>query len=223
METYHVKSAPITPYVMLFVFCFTASISGCFFSFFIPSLTLTTTLITASIVGIIAVIVIRLICDSKYLFTLTFMHCQYHSRYGGWSTPWYNISQLGKAEINHHGWQQPLPWIGIKLNNYDDFIQNISPRLAARMIIEQRILLVMAIKNSNVENHTIEDVLFDDEPYQTPNGNIFKGLRAMLAHRMEYNRKFLGFDFFISEDTLDRPINDFIGLLRRYKAAAIHQ
>lgn len=223
METYHVKSAPITPYVMLFVFCFTASISASCLTFFIPNMTLIATILTTIIIGVSAVIVIRYICDSKYLFTLTFMHCQYHSRYGGWSTPWYNISQLGKAEISHQGWQQPLPWIGIKLNDYDDFIKNISPRLAARMIIEQRILLVMAIKNSDVENHTIEDVLFDDEPFQTPNGNIFKGLRAMLAHRMEYNRKFLGFDFFISEDTLDRPINDFIGLLRRYKAAAIHQ
>jgi hypothetical protein len=35
-----------------------------------------------------------------------------------------------------------------------------------------------------------------------------------------YNRELLGFDFFIADDVLDRPVNDFIGLLRRYKAAA---
>ena len=109
----------------------------------------------------------------------------------------------------------------MKLKDYDEFICNISPRLAARMIIEQRILLIMAIKNSEQDNHVIEDILFDDEPYQGHNGFIFKGLRAMLANRMHYNRQYLGFDFFISEDALDRPMSDFLGLLRRYKAAAI--
>ncbi|WP_318486117.1 DUF2982 domain-containing protein [Photobacterium leiognathi] len=222
MDTYHVKSAPITITVMLFVFTFTAFISSSMIIFFVSSMSLITTILTTLIIASCAVALIRLICASKYIFTLTFMHCQYHSRYGGWSTPWGNISQLGTAQIDRQGWQQPLPWIGVKLKDYDEFICNISPRLAARMIIEQRILLIMAIKNSEEDNHVIEDILFDDEPYQGHNGCIFKGLRAMLANRMHYNRQYLGFDFFISEDALDRPMNDFLGLLRRYKAAAIN-
>ena len=35
----------------------------------------------------------------------------------------------------------------------------------------------------------------------------------------EYNRELLGYDFFISEDLLDRPTDDFVGLTRRYLAA----
>ncbi|WP_157072549.1 DUF2982 domain-containing protein [Photobacterium sanguinicancri] len=42
----------------------------------------------------------------------------------------------------------------------------------------------------------------------------------MLANRMRYNRELLGFDFFISDDLLDRPLGEFIGLARRYLAQA---
>ena len=78
----------------------------------------------------------------------------------------------------------------------------------------------MVIKQGNHPHHQLEDILFDDSPFITQDGKQFLGLQAMLANRMRYNRELLGFDFFISDDVIDRPVNDFIGLLRRYKAAA---
>ncbi len=43
---------------------------------------------------------------------------------------------------------------------------------------------------------------------------------AMLANRMQHQRNFYGFDVFISENDLDRSADEFIGLARRYLAAA---
>ncbi|WP_234998897.1 DUF2982 domain-containing protein [Photobacterium andalusiense] len=153
-------------------------------------------------------------------FTLTFMHCQYHSRYGGWTTTWHNIADIGHVALSTQGWYTSLPWVGIRLTNYDDFISTICPRVASRILLEQRVLLVMALKSQPDSPYLLEDMLFDDSPFITTNGEQFRGLQAMLANRMRYNRIFFGFDFFIADDVIDRPVADFIGLLRRYKAAA---
>lgn len=221
METYHVKTAPITTNIMLFIFTFSAIISGSFIHYFVASLSLVATGVLTVTIAALSVILIRFLFNRTYLFTLTFMHCQFHSRYGGWVTPWQNIVYIGHAELSIQGWQKPLPWIGIQIKDYDEFVASISLRLASRIMLEQRILLILAMKNSEENDIHIEDIMFDDEPYTTKEGRVFKGLRAMLANRMRYNRHFLGFDFFIAEELLDRPIDDFIGLLRRYKAAAV--
>ncbi|WP_299018167.1 DUF2982 domain-containing protein [uncultured Photobacterium sp.] len=153
-------------------------------------------------------------------FTLTFMHIQFHSPYGGWLARWKNIAEIGTAAICYQGWCEPIPWVGIRLKDYDEFLDSICPRIASKILLEQRILLIMAYKRNDDPPHEIEDMLFDDTHYVTRNGKVLKGLLAMLANRMKYNREFLGYDFFISEDLLDRPSNDFVGLARRYLAAS---
>lgn len=51
-------------------------------------------------------------------------------------------------------------------------------------------------------------------------GKQYTGLQAMLANRMQYQRDFFGYDIFISEQDLDRSAEEFVGLARRYLAAA---
>ncbi|WP_371826090.1 DUF2982 domain-containing protein [Photobacterium sp. GJ3] len=153
-------------------------------------------------------------------FTLTFMHIQYHSPQGGWMTKWQNIADIDRATISREGWYKPLPWVGVRLKQYDEFLDTISPRIASQILMEQRGLLIMAYKRAESPPHDIEDMLFDDKHYVSGSGKISKGLIAMLANRMRYNRELTGFDFFISEDLLDRPADDFIGLARRFLAQA---
>ena len=153
-------------------------------------------------------------------FTLTFMHIQFHSPSGGWLARWKNIAEIGPATLAYQGWHHPMPWVGIRLKDYDEFLESICPRIASKILLEQRGLLILAYKRAENPPHEIEDMLFDDTPYVTKSGRPLKGLLAMLANRMGYNREFLGFDFFISEDLLDRPADEFIGLVRRYLAAA---
>ncbi|WP_084722289.1 DUF2982 domain-containing protein [Photobacterium aquae] len=152
--------------------------------------------------------------------TLTFMHLQFHSHYGGWLAKWHNIERIGQASVQTDGWYEPIPWVGVSLKNYDPFLTAICPRVATKLLLDQRILLVMAHKRLSDPPFELEDILFDDTPYITADGQTIKGLMAMLANRMRYNRELLGYDFFISEDFLDCSAAEFAGLARRYLAAS---
>ncbi|MCD9501002.1 DUF2982 domain-containing protein [Photobacterium phosphoreum] len=220
METLHIHAEKLTTkhYIGLFVSIITVTLA--FVSYFNSQLSAISVCIMVVLVAVVLLLMIKVINTPCISFTLTFMHCQYHSRYGGWTTTWHNIAHIGHATLGSQGWHSSLPWIGIRLKNYDDFIRNICPRVASRILLEQRILLIMALKSNPDSPHQLEDMLFDDSPFTTQNGEQIRGLQAMLANRMRYNRALLGFDFFIADDVIDRPIADFIGLLRRYKAAA---
>ncbi|SMY15242.1 hypothetical protein PAQU9191_00460 [Photobacterium aquimaris] len=220
METLHIHAEKLTTkhYIGLLIAIITITFT--FISYFKSQLSTISVGIIVILMVLILLLMIKLMNTPSVSFTLSFMHCQYHSRYGGWTTTWYNIADIGHATLGTQGWYTPLPWIGIRLTNYDDFIDSICPRVASRILLEQRVLLVMALKSQPNSAYLLEDMLFDDSPFITSNGEQFRGLQAMLANRMRYNRIFFGFDFFIADDVIDRPITDFIGLLRRYKAAA---
>ncbi|MEZ8817299.1 DUF2982 domain-containing protein [Vibrio cyclitrophicus] len=82
------------------------------------------------------------------------------------------------------------------------------------------------------ESQNSDDVCFNDSQKQ---GNLdtsddrnnketvikdYSGLQAMLANRMKYQRGFHGYDIFISTQDLNMSGEEFIGLARRYLAAA---
>ncbi len=220
METLHVHSQKLTTKHYFWLVISMITISMTFLSYFNAALSGITMFIGITVMVCIFLFTTKIFTAPSVSFTLTFMHCQFHSRYGGWITTWRNITQIGNVTLASQEWHTALPWIGIRLKSYDDFINTICPRVASRILLEQRILLVMVIKQGNHPHHQLEDILFDDSPFITQDGKQLLGLQAMLANRMRYNRELLGFDFFISDDVIDRPVNDFIGLLRRYKAAA---
>lgn len=220
METLHIHTEKLTTKHFIWIAIIFTTLTFALLSYFNTQLPTISLLMIAISFGCILLFTATFFNPSTMSFTLTFMHCQFHSHYGGWSTTWHNIQHIGNVTLSSDGWHLPLPWIGIRLKSYDDFIRTICPRVASRLLLEQRILLVMELKHSAHPTHQLEDILFDDDPFITSSGEQFKGLQAMLANRMRYNRELLGFDFFIADDVLDRPVNDFIGLLRRYKAAA---
>lgn len=220
METLHIHSNKITKKHYIGLIATFMTISLAFLGYFNTKLSAISIFVIIVLMMAVLVLIIKTMSTSNMGFTLTFMHCQYHSRYGGWITTWHNITYIAHVTLGSQGWQTSLPWIGIRLKNYDDFIGSICPRVASRILIEQRVLLIMALKYNTDSHHQLEDILFDDSPFISQDGQSFTGLQAMLANRMRYNRELLGFDFFITDDVIDRPIADFIGLLRRYKAAA---
>lgn len=161
---------------------------------------------------------ISVIYHPKISITLTAMHLQQHTNKGGWAVKWNNIADINQVYLTHL--TDSLPWVGIKLHHYELFLDAICPRMASKIIVEQRILLIMAFKYQPIDKYQLEDILFDDTPYITETGKRYTGLLAVLANRMSYQRELLGFDVYISGDELDRPIPDFIGLARRFLAAA---
>ena len=153
-------------------------------------------------------------------FTLSQTHIQHHCTKGGWSIPWNRIRSIGSLSVSHEGWQQKLPWIAIKLTSYEPMLNSISFRLASQLLIEQRALLLIGYRYAQPPSCKLEDMLFDDTPYIAESGKIYRGLLAMLANRMTYTRELLGFDVFIDENLLDRSLEDFVGIMRRYLANA---
>ncbi|OLQ93819.1 hypothetical protein BIY21_10905 [Vibrio ponticus] len=160
-----------------------------------------------------------LIKQSTVGYTLTSTHFQQHFAKGGWVVSWSNISKIGLCQHHHDGWYQPLPWIGIKLKDYEPYLDSICPRISTELMLGQRALLYLGLKQSSQQNQ-FEDVVLDSRPFITANGTQYDGLKAMLANRMRYQREFYDYDVFISTNDLDRSGEEFVGLMRRYLAAA---
>ncbi|EGU37707.1 hypothetical protein VII00023_07184 [Vibrio ichthyoenteri ATCC 700023] len=152
-------------------------------------------------------------------YTLTATHMQQHLHKGGWVLQWQNISKIGICQCQHQGWYQPLPWIGIKLKHYSPYLDSICPRITTQILLSQRPLLYVGLQQQQATTQ-FEDIVLDPKPYTSSDGVKYLGLQAMLANRMHYQREFFGYDVFISTSDLDRPAEEFVGLLRRYLAAS---
>ncbi|NOH61650.1 DUF2982 domain-containing protein [Vibrio sp. RE88] len=160
-----------------------------------------------------------LILKSTVSYTLTATHFQQHLFKGGWVVKWSNVSKIGICHYDQEGWQQPLPWIGIKLKHYSPYLDSICPRIATEILLSQRALLYLGAKQSQ-QGTQFEDIVLDSKPYKNTQGGQYSGLQAMLANRMRYQRSYFDYDIFISAHDLDRSAEEFVGLARRYLAAA---
>lgn len=152
-------------------------------------------------------------------YTLTSTHFQQHLFKGGWVVKWSNITKIGICHYDNDGWQQPLPWIGIKLKHYSPYLDSICPRVATEILLSQRALLYLGARQHN-QGSRFEDMVLDSSPFKNGEGAEYSGLQAMLANRMGYQRQYFDYDIFISAQDLDRPAEEFVGLTRRYLAAS---
>ncbi|PFG56441.1 Protein of unknown function (DUF2982) [Vibrio sp. ES.051] len=176
-------------------------------------------ILSVMLMTVIVGFAILMIKKSQVAFTLTASHFQQHLFKGGWVIRWRNVESIGICSYQQDGWHQPLPWIGIRLKNYSPYLDSICPRIATEILLGQRALLYLGARQNQCEEK-FEDMVLDPKPYINRNGVQYKGLLAMLANRMKYQRGFYGYDLFISASDLDREAEEFVGLTRRYLAAA---
>jgi len=160
-----------------------------------------------------------LILKSTVRFTLTASHFQQHLFKGGWVVRWSDVSNIGICTYENDGWHQPLPWIGIKLKHYSPYLNSICPRIATEILLSQRALLYLGARQHK-QGERFEEIVLDSTTYKNEQGDEYKGLLAMLANRMKYQRCYFDYDIFISAHDLDRSAEEFVGLVRRYLAAA---
>ncbi|MFM2590211.1 DUF2982 domain-containing protein [Vibrio sp. TBV020] len=160
-----------------------------------------------------------LILKSTVRFTLTASHFQQHLFKGGWVVRWSDVSNIGICTYENDGWHQPLPWIGIKLKHYSPYLNSICPRIATEILLSQRALLYLGARQHK-QGERFEEIVLDSTTYKNEQGDEYKGLLAMLANRMKYQRCYFDYDIFISAHDLDRSPEEFVGLVRRYLAAA---
>ncbi|QLE30453.1 DUF2982 domain-containing protein [Vibrio parahaemolyticus] len=176
-------------------------------------------MLSVILMAIIVGFAVLMIKKSQVTFTLTASHFQQHLFKGGWVVRWRNIESIGICSYQQDGWHQPLPWIGIRLKHYSPYLDAICPRIATEILLSQRTLLYLGARQNHCEEK-FEDMVLDPQPYTSKAGKQYDGLQAMLANRMKYQREFYGYDVFISASDLDREADEFVGLTRRYLAAA---
>ncbi len=172
-------------------------------------------LISLSLVGfILAWVKIR---EPEFSFFLTRHAIQYRHRFGIWQLDWHNIQRVDIPTINQAGHVKKLDMIGIKIKDYSDFLETVSPRLMSNILMEQRPLLLQGDNpDDNCHNgHCYGQDLLENDQYKDSSGKLYTGIKAMFANRMIKLRQRLGYDIFVAGAELDRSEQAFIDLLKQ--------
>ncbi|MDN3653118.1 DUF2982 domain-containing protein [Thalassotalea ponticola] len=151
-------------------------------------------------------------------YTLMPEHLQYHHPWGQWRLPWQDIQRLGLVHTDIQLQRIELPYIGIKLHNLDALAKSISPRLANKLVHEQKQLLVLAIKRGDI---TFQDGIICFDPFVL-NQNAIKGPVAAFLHQCCVLQRAYGYHLFLPKDSFDRSEDEFLSLLKQCHYHAIN-
>jgi energy-coupling factor transporter transmembrane protein EcfT len=150
--------------------------------------------------------------EPRVSFELTPEHIQYTHRYGNWMLNWQQIQNINTIKEVVGLKSISLPYVGIRLENLDSLAEQISPRLANRLIHEQRPLLSFTVMQNLL---SLEEIQLNFNPYVLASGKIIKGPLAAFLHHCQILHKGLGYHLYIPEPSTDRDIDDFCHLLRQ--------
>jgi hypothetical protein len=166
--------------------------------------------------GIIALVMgFFKIREPKYSLEITKERLTYYHRLGKWHIEWENVHRVDVPRIHSGLTHIDLEMVGFRLKDSEAFLANISPRLIAHLLMEQRPLLTQAERGSCDTGRCYGDDVIDDAKYKTAAGEELKGIAAMFAHRMRRLQSGLGYDVFISVNELDRSAPEFVALIRQ--------
>ncbi len=154
-----------------------------------------------------------------FSLTLTPNVIKYHHRYGEWQLNWQDIQRISLLNETLGIDQLQLPFVGIRLTAIATLATSISPRLANRLIHEQRPLLAMAIRLQLI---SFEQSQLNFSPFTLANGEKIKGPLAAFLHHSSVLHNALGYHLFIPESALDRELHEFCVLLNQCKQSARH-
>lgn len=151
----------------------------------------------------------------RYNLVICRDHLQYHHPYGGWVLPWHNIRRIDIPKLSRGFSRQEMNYIGLNIESYEKLLDGLSPRFCAHLLTEQRIALLAALRAEQDLNHN--EALFESDYFKAQSGKYYTGLIAMYANRMASLRKLTGYDLLIDYQSLDRPKEQVIQLLKTYK------
>ena len=146
--------------------------------------------------------------------------CYYQIR-GVWHIRWQDLQRIDIPTTGELVQSRELPFVGISLRHQAPLLSEISLRLCIGILTEQRALLHQALRAHCPQGRCPSDLLFEKNRFTDPSGRHYQGIRAMFGHRMKVMRELLGYELYIPTSALDRPPEDFIALIRKYKAAAL--
>jgi energy-coupling factor transporter transmembrane protein EcfT len=155
--------------------------------------------------------------EPPFSFRLSPNKITYHHKYGQWSFSWPQIKRIAVVKETTGLETIALPYIGVKLQNLEQLTKQISPRLANRLIHEQKPLISFAIRHNLM---TLSEGVIHFEPYKLSHGNMVSGpLAAFLYHCQALETAF-GYHLFIPESSVDRELSSFCTLLSQCQHAS---
>ena len=113
--------------------------------------------------------------EPPYSLLLNPQGMNYCHRYGYWHLDWQQIQNINQMKETSGLICLELPYIGIRLHDLDSFVNQISPRLANRLIHEQRPLIAFAIMHRLL---SLVQGQLNFTPYQLLSGKVVKGQLA---------------------------------------------
>ncbi|MBU2869409.1 DUF2982 domain-containing protein [Colwellia sp. E2M01] len=151
----------------------------------------------------------------QYSLCLTPKSLLYHHRYGQWQLEWQQIQRIALMNETFGLTQIQPPYVAIRLVDLTPLAKQISPRLANRLIHEQKPLLALAIK---LDYLTLAQCQLNFDPFILSCGQVLKGPLAAFMHHTTLLHSALGYHLFLPETALDRELNAFCSLLTKCKA-----
>ncbi|GGD61050.1 DUF2982 domain-containing protein [Lacimicrobium alkaliphilum] len=161
--------------------------------------------------------------EPAYSFELTPEKFRYLHRFGGYSLDWDNIQRIDIPRLHTGLTHEPMELVGIRLKSYDPLLEDISPRLASNILMQQRPLLLQAHRQNCTSGGCYSDTLIEDDSYKSAQGKQYLGMLAMLANRMGRMREAFGYDLYLYSSELDREEQEFVALLKACQQQAIQQ
>ena len=143
---------------------------------------------------------------------------RYVHRHGVWYMHWHqvkNINLISDASILS---KRNLPYIGLQLHDIDILAEQISPRLANKLIHEQQPLLSYAIVNQLI---SFEQAQLNFNPFVLNTGKILHGPLAAFMYHCQVLHIALGYHLYIPEQSTDRELADFCKLLKQCRNYAL--
>jgi len=157
--------------------------------------------------------------EPKFSFELSPKHLKYNHRYGHWQLSWQQIQHIALIKETAGLTQITLPYIGVRLTHLDNLAAQISPRLANRLIHEQKPLLSLAIVQGLL---TLEQSQINFNTFTLSSGQIISGpLAAFLYHCQSLHNAY-GYHLYLPEGSTDRELEQFYGLLNNCMRKASH-
>lgn len=151
------------------------------------------------------------IMEPNASFTLKPQYIRYQHKYGYWQLTWPELAHI--AEVNESiGLDRiNLPYVGVRLTQLNGIANNISPRLASRLIHEHRPLMSFCLQQRLL---TFEQSIMNFTPFKL-DGEIITGPKAAFLHQTMMLKKALGFHLFLPQSALDRQCDEFAQLLKQ--------
>ena len=150
----------------------------------VAPLPLAVLIVTLSAAIVLSVIGIAKVLEPDAALTVTPQFICYQHRKGQWQLAWNNILRFDQPRIQRFLDLQDMPYVGFRLHSYHDFLGQISQRMAVHLMLEQRNLLVVALRYEKPNERDYAQYFDVPLKYKSNEGHVYEGVKAafLLAH-----------------------------------------